>query len=173
MASLFFVFHLCFFFLRFVLAPSSQPNNSSTSTHKGAEPSSAQVSHDSHSPIHPPTHTHSRSVTLTLNTITCAFIHSLTYSPTHSFHSPSQSRNPSQTHRIHTPTCKPWCEERQQACDTCCWLAHVPCVIPNPQLPGELGNKQNMQAVHSANGRFLTTTDSPPSEAGINAIDSN
>ena len=88
---------------RFVLAPSGQPNNSSTSTHKGAEPSSAQVSHDSHSPTHPPTHTHSRSVTLTLNTITYAFIHSLTYSLTHSFtHSPSQSRIPSLTNSSHS-----------------------------------------------------------------------
>ena len=125
-----------------------------------------------HRLTHP--HTHSRSVTLTLNTITYAFIHSLTYSLTHSFtHSPPSHAFPhSQTHHIRTPTlCKPWHAERQQTCDTCCWLAHVPCAIPNPQLPGELGQK-HMQAVHSASGR-LTITDSQPSEAGINAIGSS
>ena len=50
-------------------------------------------------------------------------------------------------------------------------VAHVPCAITNPQLPDELGQK-HMQAAHSASGR-LTITDSQPSEAGINAIDSS
>jgi hypothetical protein len=76
---------------RFALAPSGQPNNSSTSTHKGAEPSSAQVSHDSHSPLHAPTHTYSPSVTLTWHTTTYAFIHSLTYSLIHSFTLPNHA----------------------------------------------------------------------------------
>ena len=98
-------FHFACAFPVRVGSKSGQPNNSSTSTHKGAEPSSAQVSHDSHSPTHPPTHTHthSRSVTLTLNTITYAFIHSLTYSLTHSCtHSPSQSCIPSLTKSSHS-----------------------------------------------------------------------
>ena len=70
-------FHCACAFPVRVGSKSGQPNNSSTSTHKGAEPSSAQVSHDSHSPTHPPTHTHthSRSVTLTLNTITRSLTH--------------------------------------------------------------------------------------------------
>ena len=162
---------------RFVLAPSGQPNNSSTSTHKGAEPSSAQVSHDSHSPIHPPTHTHTLTLSHTRPKHNHLRAHSLTHSLTRSLtHSrilpPSHAFPHSRTHHIRTPTlCKPWRAERQQTCDTCCWLAHVPCATPNPQLPGELG-KKHMQAAHSASGR-LTTTDSQPSEAGINAIDSS
>ena len=71
---------LCLF--RLVLAPIGQPNNSSTSTHKGAEPSSAQVSHDSHSPIHPPTHTLTLSHTHPKHNHLC--VHSLTHLLAHS-----------------------------------------------------------------------------------------
>ena len=102
---------------RFALAPSGHPHNSCTSTRKGAEPNSTHVScidmytHwrvcflaltlSTHRFTHP--HTHSRSVTLTLNTITYAFIHSLTYSLTHPFtHSPSQSCIPSLTNSSHS-----------------------------------------------------------------------
>ena len=159
---------------RFVLAPSGQPNNSSTSTHKGAEPSSAQVPHDSHSPTHPPTHTltlshtHPKHNHLRVHSLTHLLAHSLI----HSFTLPVMH---SLTHELITFALPHYASRGTQndsklATHVVGWHMSP---VPSPILssPASLA-RTNMQAVHSASGR-LTTTDSQPSEAGINAIDSS
>ena len=161
---------------RFVLAPSGQPNNSSTSTHKGAEPSSAQVSHDSHSPTHPPTHTHTLTLSHTHPKHNHLRVHSLTHLLAHSLiHSFTLPVTNFLTHELITFALPHYASRGTQndsklATHVVGWHMSP---VPSPILssPASLEIK-NMQAVHSASGR-LTTTDSQPSEAGINAIDSS
>ena len=160
---------------RFVLAPSGHPNNSSTSTHKGAEPSSAQA-FSRFTLTDSPTHTHTHSpLSHTHPKHNHLRVHALTHSQTRSLtHSPYKSRIPSLTNSSHSHSHIMQAVARRTTANLRHMLLAGTCPIvpvPNPQLPGELG-KKSMQAVHSASGR-LTTTDSQPSEAGINAIDSS
>ena len=96
-------FHFACAFPVRVGSKSGQPNNSSTSTHKGSEPSSAQVSHDSHSPTHPPTHTHTHTLSHTHPKHNHLRVHSLTHLLAHSLiHSFTLPVTHSLTHELIT-----------------------------------------------------------------------
>jgi len=96
----------------------------------------------SHAVAHSITITIAITITHTLTQPTHSLTHSLTHPLTHSW--THESIFVEHTHSCtchHTPTYTGHAKRRAEqmnVCSSCCFLAHVPCAIPNPQLPGEL-----------------------------------